>query len=57
MNILFSSNTLSRCFPGEIYILHKYKHIRSVKNHVDEVLQFASALMRVREYIGTHKPV
>ena len=29
MNILFSSNTLSRCFPGEIHISYIHKHIES----------------------------
>lgn len=58
MNILFSSNTLSRCFPGEIHILHKHKHIGSeCEKLVDKVLHFASLLMSVREHMRTHKPV
>lgn len=50
MNILFSSNTLSRCFPGEIHISHIHKHTGSeCENYVGEVLHFASPLMRVSE--------
>lgn len=57
MNILFSSNPLSRCFSGEIHMSYKHKHKGSMKNYI-EVLYFASPLMRVREHVRkTQKPV
>lgn len=56
MNILFSSNTLSRCFPGAIHMLHKQTYRDWVWRTMQKFCTLPSPWMS-REHTRTHKPM